>query len=229
MPTLSPLKKTLLASAFIAPLVLGACSSGSEESTEAQDVAATATTEVVAAKQGDTVDGDKADSKDVEVEGGAAVEGDVTPTDATDGEDIDPAAGVVDPLSGNQLTFEKLAPVEGGQPADEADRAEIESLITGMYDAETLHDILGYLPANTCHEVIQEAGGPAAFDLANVPDLPLSAVPEYANSNPGVDAVEDVQVDGGTASASVTVTSDGQSQTEVQRFRHEDGVWKFCN
>lgn len=224
MPTLSPLKKTLIASAFIAPLVLGACSSEAEETTEAQNGAAAAAAGDSAAKQGGTGSG-------AEVEDDAAEEGaDQTVSDAggatAEGDSIDPAA---DPLDMEQLTFAELAPVEGGQPADETDHAEIESLITGMYETTTLHEILLYVPQNACQDVIQEAGGEAAFDLGGIPDMPLNAIPQYSNSNSQVDAVEDVQVDGDTASATVTATSDGQSLTEVQRFRHEDGAWKFCN
>lgn len=229
MPTLSPLKKTLIASAFITPLVLGACSSEAEETTEAQNGAAAAVSDDSAAKQGGTgsgaeIEDDAADTEDDQPESAAA--GSDAQGGTAEGENIDPAA---DPLDLEQLTFAELAPVEGGQPANEADQAEIESLITGMYETTTLHEILLYVPENACQTVIQEAGGEAAFDLGGIPDMPLNAIPQYSNSNSQVDAVEDVQVNGDTASATVTATSDGQSLTEVQRFRHEDGAWKFCN
>lgn len=235
MPTLSPLKKTLIASAFITPLVLGACSSETEEDTEAQNAAAAAATNESAAKQGGSGSGEEADAEangeDTEEgadQAAAAAEGDDADaaTDTADGNQIDPAA---DPLDMDQLTFAELAPVEGGQPADEGVQAEIESLVNGVYDASTLHEILLYVPENTCHQVIQENGGEAVFDLGGIPDVSLDQVPQYSQSNSRIDAVEDVQVSGETASATVTATSDGQSLTETQRFRLEDGTWKFCN
>lgn len=229
MPTLSPLKKTLIASAFITPLVLGACSSEAEETTEAQNGAAAAASDDSAAKQGGTGSGAEVEDDAAEEgadQAGSATAGSDAAAPTAEGDSIDPAA---DPLDLEQLTFAELSPVEGGQPADETDQAEIESLITGMYETTTLHEILLYVPQNACQDVIQEAGGEAAFDLGGIPDMPLDAIPQYSNSNSQVDAVEDVQVDGATASATVTATSDGQSLTEVQRFRHEDGAWKFCN
>lgn len=260
MPILSPLKKTLIASAFVTPLVLGACSSEAEETTEAQnsDTTTTAAEQQAAAEEANA-EGDAADAEsgDGVEEDAAAVEaagsqedsagadapvdtagagnaadpatsGDSGSTPAAQSEAIDPAAAV-GPAGGDQVEFAEVAPVEGGQPASEADRAEIQQLVTGMYDATSLHGILSYLPANTCSSVVQENGGAAAFDLGGIPDLPLESVPQYANANPSIDAVENVQVKGDTASASVTATSNGQTGTSVYRFQNEGGAWKFCD
>lgn len=230
MLILSPIKKTLVASALIAPLVLGACSSSSED---AADTAATATSATAEAATSEVVTSEVAHETTSNEESAAtesteaAAEGaeNTAPQDTA----IDPAVTAEDPLAGGQLTFAEQAPVEGGQPANEADQAAIIQLVNGMYEATTLHGFLGYLPANTCNEVIQENGGAAAFDLAGIQDMPLNIVPGFAESNPKIESVEDIQIDGGAASASVTAVSQGQPQTEVQRFRLEDGAWKFCN
>lgn len=230
MLTLSPLKKTLVASALIVPLVLGACSSDSE------DTDATTTTSSSAAAEKQTDDTANADTentgeagKDAEAGAASGEAGSSGSSAAVAPEAIDPAAVAADPLSNSQLTFAELAPVEDGTPAGEADRAEIESLISGMYEADSLHQFFGYLPSNTCNEVIQANGGAAAFDLQGIPDLPMNSIPGYAESNPHVESVSDIQIEGEVASASVTAFADGESTTEVQRFRHEDGTWKFCN
>lgn len=243
MLTLSPLKKTLVASALLVPLVLGACSSDSEDT----DATPTTTATSSAAAEGQNDDAADAGAENAEeasedaegAESAEDTEGDSEAaaasgnaggsTAAVAPESIDPAAVAADPLANSQLTFAELAPVEGGTPAGEADRAEIESLVSGMYEAESLHQFFGYLPANTCNEVIQANGGAAAFDLEGIPDLPMNSIPGYAESNPRVEAVNDIQIEGEVASASVTAFADGESTTEVQRFRHEDGAWKFCN
>lgn len=228
MPILSPFKKSLVAAAVLAPLVLGACSSAAEESTDqgSTTAAEAANGGTTAAKAGNSADADASAS---EVEAAEATEGAEGETTAVDPETIDPAAAAADPLASGQITFAELVPVEGGQPASAEDQAQIEGLVNGMYEAETLHGFLGYLPANTCNEVIQEQGGAAAFDLNGVPDLPLAAIPSYAESQARIDSITDVQIDGEVASAMVTATSNGQSTTDVQRFRQEDGAWKFCN
>ncbi|QGU07760.1 hypothetical protein COCCU_09180 [Corynebacterium occultum] len=237
MLTLSPLKKTLVASALIVPLALVACGSDSED-TEATTTATASSTAAAGEEASDEENADTAAAgTDTETEAGAeenaeagakARSADGSTAAAARGS-IDPAAAAADPLANSQLTFAELPPVEGGQPAGEEEQAAIESLVNGMYEADTLHEFFGYLPANTCNEVIQANGGAAAFDLEGIPDLPMNSIPGYAESNPRVEAINDVQIDGEVASASVTAFADGESTTKVQRFRLEDGAWKFCN
>lgn len=235
--TLTPVKKALILSAAIAPLVLGACSSGAEETTAAEESSTTtmaadhATDEAVEedTETPDVGEQDAEEAEQAERDAAAADGQEDSLSAAADHGQIDPAAAAVDPFNSGPGTRPELAPVEGGEPANEADRAELEGLLNGMYDATTLHGFLGYLPANTCNELLAEQGGAAAFDLGGIPDLPMSAVPSYLEANPRVDSVENIQVNGDTASASVTATSGGESTTDTHRFRYEDGAWKFCN
>lgn len=236
--TLTPVKKALILSAAIAPLVLGACSSGTGETTAAEESSTTTVTADAATGEPNEEDTPAPATGEQDVEEAEQVEREAAAAD-NDNEEVDPgaahhdqigpAAAAVDPLNSGQITFAELAPVEGGEPASEAERAEIEALLNGMYDATTLHGFLGYLPANTCNELIAEQGGAAAFDLGGIPDLPMRAIPSYVEANPRIDAIEDIKVSGDTASAFVTATSGGESTTDTHRFRHEDGAWKFCN
>ncbi|MGP6172851.1 hypothetical protein [Corynebacterium sp. A21] len=226
MPILSPLKKTLVASALIAPLVLGACSSTSEE---AADTTTTASSAAVEVSNSEVVSETTANEESAAADSTEAAAGAENSSAVAEDAAIDPAVTAADPLAASQLTFAELAPVEGGQPANEADQTAITELVNGMYEATTLHGFIGYLPANTCNAVIQENGGAAAFDLAGIQDVPLNLIPNFAAANPSIESVEDIQIDGDVASASVTAVSEGQPQTDVQRFRLEDGAWKFCN
>lgn len=62
-----------------------------------------------------------------------------------------------------------------------------------------------------------------AVDAAKAAGRPVPPVPK-------TDAkLSDVRVDGDIASATVTVTANGQTESGVQRFQREGGQWKVCN
>ena len=90
----------------------------------------------------------------------------------------------------------------------------------------TLRQFMATTVNNTCARLIEEGGG--APDLNEVPDLPLESIPDYQKAKPTVDSVEDVRVNGESASASVTHTSNGKTETGVMRFQRENGAWKMC-
>lgn len=134
-----------------------------------------------------------------------------------------------DRLVTEELTYVEADPVTGGAEAGEADRAEIEALVRGLYETETLHEFLSYLPENTCREVTDAPGAPDQPDFSGLPDTPLADLPGYLEARPSVASVTDLRVDGDVASASVTAVSDGQQNTATQRYLREDGAWTFCN
>jgi len=138
-----------------------------------------------------------------------------------------PEAAPVDPIL--EDLYQEPDPVQGGHEPTEAQRAEIEQLVHGVYQVETFHQWLRYVPDNTCHELLAAQGGAQAMDLNGIPDQRLADMPMYANANPHIASITDIQVDGDRASAVVTAVSAGQSETRTQRYLHEDGRWKFCS
>ncbi|GAB3699683.1 hypothetical protein [Corynebacterium nasicanis] len=136
------------------------------------------------------------------------------------------AAPAADPLLDTNIP--EPEPVQGGHTANAAEQAEIEHLVRGIYEVETFHQMLRYIPENTCHEAVAAQGGAQAMDLNGVPDSRLADMPQYATANPHIQSVTDVRVDGNRASAVVTAVSAGQTETRTQRYLHEDGRWKFC-
>ena len=99
-------------------------------------------------------------------------------------------------------------------------------MVRSMVPTGTLRQFMATTVNNTCARLIEEGGG--APDLNEVPDLPLESIPDYQKAKPTVDSVEDVRVNGESASASVTHTSNGKTETGVMRFQRENGAWKMC-
>ncbi len=215
-------KKTIVALCLTIPLTfVAACGSGeTAESTAtgvptANTVTSTRTTEATTSTT--TTSSEKETSSK-----------EPTPEEPTPEELVEkPAPPVVDPLLEGQ--YEEPEPVTGGHAASEADRGEIEQLVRGIYEVETFHQFLRYVPENTCNEVVAAQGGPQALDLAGIPDQPLHQWDVYAAAQPHIASVDDIRVEGAHASAAVTAVSAGQSETRTQRYLHEDGRWKFCN
>ncbi|AJE33557.1 hypothetical protein B842_08540 [Corynebacterium humireducens NBRC 106098 = DSM 45392] len=206
-------KKTTVALALTVPLMFVAACGGGEtaESTAtgvptAHTVTSTRTTETTTST--------------------TSSEEETTSEEPTSEEPTEEPEPVEDPLSAPILEelYEEPEPVAAGHAASEADRAEIERLVRGIYEVETFHQFLLYVPENTCNEAV-----PQSMDLAGIPDQPLHQWDVYAAAQPHIASVEDIRVEGNHASAVVTAVSAGQSETRTQRYLHEDGRWKFCN
>ena len=212
-------KKTLVASTVIATLALSACGSSDEEDTAAAGSSATPTssTVVTSAAESSALQSSAADATDVSSDA-AAPEAEAAAVDPA----VDPAAA----LEQAQIAVTELQPVQG-QPASDADAAAITSLVTNINNETTLRGYIAYVPNHTCSRVIEANGGQAALDFSVIPDAPLSTIPEAADSH--VDGVSDIVINGNTASATVTATSNGQTTTGTQRFLNEGGNWLFCD
>lgn len=216
-------KKTLVASTVIATLALSACGSSDEEDTAAAGSSATPTssTVVTSAAESSALQSSAADATDVSSDAAApeaAPEAEAAAVDPA----VDPAAA----LEQAQIAVTELQPVQG-QPASDADAAAITSLVTNINNETTLRGYIAYVPNRTCSRVIEANGGQAALDFSVIPDAPLSTIPEAADSH--VDGVSDIVINGNTASATVTATSNGQTTTGTQRFLNEGGNWLFCD
>ena len=105
---------------------------------------------------------------------------------------------------------------------------DIHGLVSGVYAANTLHDMLTYVPNNTCNATLDRTGGRMSDeDLAQIPDMPLDSF-NADLKNITVKSISNLRVDGNQASADITVTTPHGDETNTQRFLNEDGRWKFC-
>ena len=235
-------KKTVAALALVVPLTfVAACGSGDapEEAASASSstVTSTRSTEPTTGEtttEEVTTGTTEAETTETTVEQPAEEPAEVPEAETGPAQDTaaageDPAAAppTTDPLLGE--LYQEPEPVQGGTAASEADRAEIDGLVRGIYEVDTFHQFLRYIPENTCNEVVAAQGGAAAMDLAGIPDQPLAEWDYYATAQPHIASVDDVRVEGDRASAVVTAVSAGQSETRTQRYLREDGRWKFCN
>ncbi|UWE91636.1 hypothetical protein NY044_09000 [Corynebacterium diphtheriae bv. mitis] len=137
-----------------------------------------------------------------------------------------PAPG---PIDNPEISFIPQAPVADGAPASAEDQQAIEGLVRGIMNATTVRQFMGYIPQNTCARYLEANGGLAAMNIDQIPDVPLADFPQYAHARPTIDSVTDIQVNGDSASATVTSTADGQTNSAVQRFARENGRWTFCD
>lgn len=214
-------KKTLVSLALTIPL-LTACGSGDTAESTATGVptqsTVTSTRSVEPSTEEETTTEEPTETTEEET-----VE---EPTEEVV-EEPAPEAAPVDPIL--EDVYREPDPVQGGHEPTEAQRAEIEQLVRGVYQVDTFHQWLRYFPDNTCHEVLAAQGGEQAMDLNGIPDQRLADMPMYADANPHIASITDVQVNGDRASAVVTAVSAGQSETRTQRYLYEDGRWKFCS
>ena len=226
-------KKTAAALALIAPLAfVAACGSGDgdAENASASPSTVTSTTSATSATSA-TETSETTEPTEITETTESAESAEETPEPAPAAEEpaaaAAPAPQAEDPLLGE--LYQEPDPVQGGANASDADRAEIDGLVRGMYQVDTFHQFLRYIPENTCNELVAAQGGAAAMDLAGVPDQPLNQADYYVAAEPHITSVEDVRVEGDRASAVVTAVSAGQAETRTQRYLREDGRWKFCN
>ncbi|ARU46437.1 hypothetical protein [Corynebacterium silvaticum] len=209
-------KKIAIAVAASSALVLTAC--GDEDDSKENKTTSATTSSSVATTASETSASPAAPSTEEPTPA-------ASPAPAPQGNNVPPAA-INEAMP--ELTYNDVPPIDGGAPATDADRQAIENLVRGINGARTIRDYIGYVPAHTCQRVINEQGGPAAFDLSQFPDVPLDDFEEYRKAKPSIDNVDSVQVNGNIASASVTATANGDTNTATQRFERENGKWKFC-
>ncbi|GAA1474164.1 hypothetical protein P4N68_00315 [Corynebacterium felinum] len=211
-------KKTAVAVIAASALVLAAC--GSEDATSS-----TPSTKAAAAAK--PTGATSKDEKPTE-----------SPAEVTKTEDPAPSENAEQPPAPapevpieppSPLPVATHQPVAGGGPASPEDAAAIEGLIRGIDNQHTLRGYMKYIPDNTCRRVIDANGGQAALTFDQIPDLPLEQYPGFATAKARIDNVAEIKVDGEAASALVTASASGETNTAVQRFVREDGRWLFCD
>ena len=137
------------------------------------------------------------------------------------------------PLNGPSGFDATLAPLEGGTPASDADREEMQrtahaSMNPGSYDKWTRA-----LMDNSCRRVTE----PIEAEMARM-GMTIDQVEQAARMQQQAGAIDlpptevsldDVRIDGNRASASVTATNTNGTETRTEIFEREDGRWKLCN
>lgn len=230
-------RKSLIAAAIVAPLALAACGSTEDVAQEETTATPSSTTSASAAE---TTTSKKAEEK--ESTESKPSEPSSAPRES-DSADMDTNAAAEDPNAGSDAAANNVedpfaagvgvpegdvAPIEGGQPGTEADAAAIRGTLEDIYAQDSLHGMIQAVERNTCEDLIAANGGHEAFSVNGIPDASFSELGMDAGQN-GIDSVSDVQVNGDTASATVTVRTQEGTDTATQRFRHEGGQWKMCN
>lgn len=223
MVKVSGMTKAVAALALVVPLALVGCSS--EKKDEAQASATSSVSETTSVSSASEAPSE-APSPEPETPTSDPVQ---VPAELSTQEEAPVETPVEIPPLPTDITIQPAAPVDGGRPADEAEAQQIGALVHSLEGATTLRAYFQNFLDNTCARVIDANGGRAAMDVNQFPEVPLEAIPNYANTRPTVNDISDIRVDGDTASASVTVTAGGQTQTSTMRFLNEGGAWKMCD
>ncbi|WIM66938.1 hypothetical protein QP027_07295 [Corynebacterium breve] len=228
-------KKTIAAAALVLPLALSACGSDESETKTASDA-----TEATASKAADSSKAKSSETKESTESTESA-----TSEEKPEGEDKDKPADpntppgenlgpqgdpntVENPFNNGQAPIADIQPLQSGVEGSPEVTAEIRAVIDDLYAQNTLKGMTDAMLNNTCARVIDENGGPQAFDTGSMPDMSFAELGIDTSQN-YVENVSDVKVDGNRASATVSVhTKDGPSHA-TQIFEHENGSWKMCN
>ncbi|MGX4761252.1 hypothetical protein ACWJIK_03915 [Corynebacterium minutissimum] len=250
MSFLTPAKKSLIAVALVAPLTLTACGDKGEEVADAASSAAKTTT-TTKAKEGETSeDKDKKEGEEQDKKEGEEKkegegqdpkpEGEEAP--AEEGADqtlANPFENGVDPFQ----SMPKVEPIQG-QEASQEDIDGINGLVRGMYDQQTMRSFVKYLPDHTCEAVRNDPNsGLSELDYNQIPDVPMNQLKDMMAASgadtsqmegfdwtqTGVESINDVVVDGDSASATVNVNTSKGLDSSTMRFKRENGNWTFCN
>lgn len=214
---LSSLKLPVLACATAGVMVLTACGSDGDSSDSSASKTSTgaSTSKSASAKPSEPSDAPASES--------------AAPAPAPENGQPAPGHPAPGPIANPEISFIPQAPVADGAPASAEDQQAIEGLVRGIMNATTVRQFMGYIPQNTCARYLEANGGLAAMNIDQIPDVPLADFPQYAHARPTIDSVTDIQVNGDSASATVTSTADGQTNSAVQRFARENGRWTFCD
>lgn len=229
-----PMKLSAAALALVTPFALVACGSDESEETAAPSTSAvTSTVEATSSKETSSVETTTSKAKETSEEAEPTTPTTQTPAETQEpesGQGTDPAAaaGAADAAAGNPLAAEELQPVQGGQPADEATRGAISKLVNGWYEVGDMRSYMRYIPEHTCAQVLEQNPDVHNVDYSVFPQIPMNQVSDNWNAA-GVQSIDDLAVNGDTASATVTVNTGEGVDTSVMRFKNESGNWLFCN
>lgn len=226
-----PMKLSAAALALVTPFALVACGSDESEETAAPSTSAvTSTVEATSSKETSSVETTTSKAKETSEEAEPTTQTPAETQEPESGQGTDPAAaaGAADAAAGNPLAAEELQPVQGGQPADESTRGAISKLVNGWYEVGDMRSYMRYIPEHTCAQVLEQNPDVHNVDYSVFPQIPMNQVSDNWNAA-GVQSIDDLAVNGDTASATVTVNTGEGVDTSVMRFKNESGNWLFCN
>ena len=239
--TMPTAKKVFTALVIAAPLTLVACGSGEADSDSSSSAAAGSASTVTSTSAPEAVPEESAAAPEADETGeGKDVAASAAPKSGTDtaapavpnaqGANAGAQQTIANPFEeGEQLEGVVQEPVSGGAPASPEDADAINGLVHGIYEQTTLNGLVQYMPNNTCQAVLAASDWDPNYNTQGVPDMPLDQIPQFQQAQPSVDAIDNLSVAGDKASAEVTVTSGGQTDTSTMRFLREEGRWKFCS
>lgn len=237
--TITP-KKTVAAAMLIAPLTLVACGSNGDEDVVSE--MATETNMVTVAPDADKPADENKDDREKDQE----KKDEEKPEDQPKAEDPqaqgapnEGAAGVVNPFEDGAIPTVDAKPVEGGKAGSDADIKGMTETMNRIYNPKDLVSWSRVIMDNSCKKVVDQTNQELAsrgtsleqteremqqaIDAAKAAGRPLPPVPKTEAK------LSDVRVDGDVASATVTVNTNGQTESGVQRFQREGNQWKVCN
>lgn len=237
--------KSIAALALVLPLTLAACGND-EEADNAATGSTTAKTTATSkeAPSESAAPSSEAPSAEKPKEESAAPEEDNKPAEGDNAEAA--PSTLVNPFEdGAAAEATTFAPGDG-DAGDDATKETITNLINGTYKQQDVRSLAQYTRDNTCARVVNENQqvGPngeqlslANLDLSQFDNLPADqkAILEPYNQqirdnfSKTTTDIQDVRVNGNTASANVTVNSPAGSETNTMVFENEGGAWKFCN
>lgn len=231
--------KSIAALALVLPLTLAACGNDEEADNAAtgSTTAKTTATSKVAPSESAAPSSEAPSAEKPKEESAAPEEGDNA--EAAPSTLVNPFE---DGAAAEATTF---APGDG-DAGDDATKETITNLINGTYKQQDVRSLAQYTRDNTCARVVNENQqvGPngeqlslANLDLSQFDNLPADqkAILEPYNQqirdnfSKTTTDIQDVRVNGNTASATVTVNSPAGSETNTMVFENEGGAWKFCN
>lgn len=256
MSFLTPAKKSLIAVALVAPLTLTACGDKGEDVADAAS-SAVKTTTTTKAKEGETSeekdaeDKDKKEGEDQDKKEGEEKNEGEGQDPKPEGEEEAPAEEGADQTLANPFengvdpfqSMPKVEPIQG-QEASQEDIDGINGLVRGMYDQQTMRSFVKYLPDHTCEAVRNDPNsGLSELDYNQIPDVPMNQLKDMMAASgadtsqmegfdwtqTGVESINDVVVDGDSASATVNVNTSKGLDSSTMRFKRENGNWTFCN
>lgn len=210
-------RKALIAAVCTLPLVLTACGSDDKDAPSgAKQISASSS----AAKKTDA----KPEGASEQPKPGEPKPGEPNPAD--------PNAPAPAPAPGDP-NAPAPAPAPEGQPAppagpgNQADVDAIHNLVGGMRNVDQpFGSYLQFALDNSCSAYINAQGGPDLLrsQAQQAPNVPASVL---LQGTPSFD-IQNLQINGDEATATVVSTAAGQTQTENNRFLRENGRWTFC-
>ena len=234
LPFASKKSVAVAAAAVVMSCTLTAC--GSDSETTAGGGLSTAATAQGAANEA----GENTVAEEPSAEGGESKASESKPTTSAEkknnggekkdeGRQEDQAIPtLINPLE-DGLESPEFEPLAGGREGTEAERKEMEEVVTKISNPESFAKWTRVILDNSCADVREPA-----MEQFESQGLTLEMVEQQEAQGGAFDiprseiTVSDVRVDGDRASATVHSKSNAGENESVQLFAKEDGKWKVC-